>query len=391
MAEHIEEAPVRQVTFGPKYHFFGYYDKFPWDTTGRYLLCLEVDFIGRTPEPDDVAKLCLIDLEDDGRLRVIGETRAWNWQQGCMARWLPPKDEREVIYNDCVDGRFVSVVVDIESGATRRLPFPIYDLSPDGSYAAAPNFSRIHDHRPGYGYNGPADPWEAELSPAEDGVYRLDISTGDVTRIASITEMAALQPDPDMAGNPQWFNHVQINKDGTRVAVLHRWSTAEQGIRSTRLFTMDPDGSDKRCLAHYGMFSHYDWCGANQVFGWSRRPDSDACNYILFTDRSDEYEVIGDGVLTSDGHCNFSPDRQWLLTDTYPRERNQRVVILYRWPDGPRIDIGSFYSPPEFQGEFRCDLHPRWSRDGTQVCIDSAHVDGRQVHVLDVAEILKLG
>jgi hypothetical protein len=390
MTEHIEQhVPVRAMTAGPEYHFFGYYDKFPWDATGRYLLCLEVDFLGRTPEPDDVAKLCLIDTQDGDARRTIGETRAWNWQQGCMARWLPPHDSREVIYNDCVDGRFVSVAVDIETGATRQLPCPIYDLSPDGSYAAAPNFARIHDHRPGYGYNGPADANEDNLCPEDDGVYRLDIATGDVTLIATIAEMADLLPDPDMAGNPQWFNHVQINKDGSRIGVLHRWSApGEERIRSTRLFTMNPDGSEKRCVAHYGMFSHYDWYGADHPFGWSRRPDSDATNYILYTDRSDEFKVIGDGVLTSDGHCSFSPDRRWLLTDTYPREGDQRIVVLYKWPDGPRIDIGSFYSPPEYGGEFRCDLHPRWSRDGTKVCIDSMHEDGRQLYVLDVSEIV---
>jgi len=390
MTEHItREAPVRQVTFGPKYHFFGYYDKFPWDATGRYLLTLEADFVGRTPEPDDVARLCVIDLENNRAPRVIAETRAWNWQQGCMARWLPPHDDREVIYNDCVDGRFVSVVVDIETGDTRPLPFPIYGLSPDGSYAAAPNFARIHDHRPGYGYNGPPDPGEGRLCPENDGVWRLDIGTGEVTLIATIAELAELRPDPDLAGNPQWLNHVQINKDGSRIAILHRWSTAEQGIRSTRLFIMNPDGSDKRCLAHRQLFSHYDWLGASHVLGWARRPDGEQSNYILYTDRSEEFAVVGEDVLTSDGHCSFSPDRRWLLTDTYPRQENRRVVILYRWPDGPRIDVASFHSPPAFQGEFRCDLHPRWSRDGAQVCIDSAHAEGRQMHVLDVSEIVR--
>ncbi|MFW6107765.1 MAG: hypothetical protein ACOC70_01065 [bacterium] len=389
MAGHIEhDVPVRQVTSGPGYHFFGYYDKFPWDATGRYLLCLEVDFLGRTPEPDDVARLCLIDTQDGDALRVIAETRAWNWQQGCMARWLPPHDDRHVIYNDCAGGGFVSIVLDIQSGERRQLPFPVYDVSPDGSYAVAPNFARIHDRRPGYGYAGPADPGEGELCPEDDGLWRLDIATGEVSRIATIAELARLQPDPDMAGNPQWLNHVQINRDGSRVAVLHRWSTPDNPIRSTRLFTMNPDGTDKCCLAHHQLFSHYDWRGADRLLGWARRPDGDDARYVLYTDRSDEFRVVGDDVLTADGHCSFSPDLRWLLTDTYPRTEHRRVVVLYEWPDGPRIDVGSFHSPPEYQGEFRCDLHPRWSRDGLRVCIDSAHLQGRQMHVLDVGDIV---
>jgi hypothetical protein len=305
-----------------------------------------------------------------------------------MARWLPPNHHREVIYNDCVDGRFASLVVDIETGATRQLPFPIYDLTDDGRYAAAPNFARIHDHRPGYGYNGPPDPNEDVLCPDNDGVWRLDILTGEVTLIATIVELAALQPDPEFDAKPQWLNHVQINPSGSRIAVLHRCRTPERDIRSTRLFTMNPDGSDKRCLAHHEHFSHYDWFDDEHLLGWARRPDSEARNYVLYTDRSDRFRVVGNGVLTADGHCSLSPDRRWLLTDTYARSDQRRTVILYRWPDGPRIDVGRFFSPPQYQGEFRCDLHPRWSRDGTTVCIDSAHEDGRQVHVLDVSEVV---
>jgi hypothetical protein len=52
------------------------------------------------------------------------------------------------------------------------------------------------------------------------------------------------------------------------------------------------------------------------------------------------------------------------------------------------VDIGRFFAPRELYEEIRCDLHPRWSRDGTQVCIDSAHEGSRQMHVLDVAEIV---
>jgi len=43
------DIPARPATRGPKHHFFGYYDKCPWDATGRLLLALEVDFMGRPP------------------------------------------------------------------------------------------------------------------------------------------------------------------------------------------------------------------------------------------------------------------------------------------------------------------------------------------------------
>ena len=45
---------VRQITRGPKHHWFGYYDKLQFDPSGRYVLGMEVDFEHRSPTADDV-------------------------------------------------------------------------------------------------------------------------------------------------------------------------------------------------------------------------------------------------------------------------------------------------------------------------------------------------
>src|SRR5438105_12052453 len=81
--------PVRAITRGPKFHWFGYYDKLQFDPTGRFVLGMEVDFEHRSPKPDDEIRLGVIDLADNDRWTEIGSTRAWNWQQGCMLQWLP--------------------------------------------------------------------------------------------------------------------------------------------------------------------------------------------------------------------------------------------------------------------------------------------------------------
>ena len=81
--------PVRAITRGPKYHWFSYYDKLQFDPSGRYVLGMEIDFEHRSPKPDDIIKIGMVDLKDNDHWIELGESRSWCWQQGCMLQWRP--------------------------------------------------------------------------------------------------------------------------------------------------------------------------------------------------------------------------------------------------------------------------------------------------------------
>src|SRR6187455_3178083 len=79
--------PVRQITKGPRFHWFGYYDKFQFSPDNRFVLANEVEFEHRSPKADDVIRVGMVDLQDGDKWIELGATRAWNWQQGCMLQW----------------------------------------------------------------------------------------------------------------------------------------------------------------------------------------------------------------------------------------------------------------------------------------------------------------
>ena len=84
----MAELTARALTRGPAHHFFGYYDKSPWDGTGRYVLGMEAGFMNRPPRADDAVAIGLIDTAEGNRWRPLAQTTAWCWQQGTMLQWL---------------------------------------------------------------------------------------------------------------------------------------------------------------------------------------------------------------------------------------------------------------------------------------------------------------
>ncbi|NLF30126.1 MAG: hypothetical protein GX591_04465 [Planctomycetes bacterium] len=385
------EIPAAPVTGGPGQYYFGYYNVSPWDASGRYLLALEADFFDRPQRPDDAARIGLIDTRDGNAWRTLGRTRAWNWQQACMLQWVGPAWDRGILYNDLDGGRVVTRLLDAFSGDCRTLPLGTYCLSRDGTQAISLNFGRVHVTRPGYGYVTAPNPTAGRLRPADDGLWRMDMTTGEHRLILSLAQLAELEPKATMDGAIHWVNHMQFNTDDTRFAFLHRWKRPDTGGPwTTRLLTADPDGSDVRIVVDDGVMSHFDWKDGRRITGWgiagAVSPDR---HYYTWDERDGSAEPLGTDVLDCDGHCSFSPDRRWMLTDSYPRgDSHRRELILYRMADNTKVVIGRFYSPPDTAGEIRCDLHPRWDRTGTRVCFDSLHEGRRRMYVADVREVV---
>ncbi|HPA45069.1 MAG TPA: hypothetical protein PLG59_09435 [bacterium] len=376
-----------QVLGGEKSYWFGYYDKRQFDPSERYVLGMEVDFDARQPEANDEVRLGMFDLQDGNKWTEFGKTTSWCWQQGCMLQWLPGSDSK-VIYNIRTDTGFGAVIQDVFTGEKRSLSRAIYTVSPNAKEAVGVDFARVNETRPGYGYCGVAYSWEGREHPADDGIYRVDLETGESKLIISLDRIVSIQPKPSFENVRHWFNHLLYSPDGTRFIFLHRWfrdSKGESG-RYTRMFTANADGSGIHIVADHDMASHFIWRNPKQILAWSTEPEG---NYFhLYTDRSEEIETIGKGILKTDGHCTYSPDGKWILTDTYPDKERMQSLMLFRPSDEKLIILGRFYLPPELTGPMRVDLHPRWSPDRKRICVDSGHLGRRQMVLLDVSGVM---
>jgi len=380
--------PVRAITRGPKFHWFGYYDKLQFDPSQRYVLAMEVDFEHRSPRPEDVIKVGMVDLKDNDRWIELGESRAWCWQQGCMLQWRPGS-QSEVVWNDRESDRFICYIVDVSKGKRRTIPFPIYSISPDGKSAVTPDFRRLHDTRPGYGYAGVPDPNREVLVPKDAGIWCVNLESGEYKMIISLASMLDIPfPHGDTHQAKHWFNHLLWNPDGTRFEFLNRWRGENTVGLPTRMMTARPDGRELHIVDDYGRMSHFIWRDPSHILGWSWHPSHGSAFY-LYTDGSRDVEIVGEGAMTENGHCTYLPGNEWILNDTYPDASHYQHPYLYHVATNSRYPLGHFYSPPQYVGEWRCDTHPRFSPDGHLITLDSAHGgNGRQVYLIDVSQIL---
>ncbi|BDC50439.1 hypothetical protein F183_A27550 [Bryobacterales bacterium F-183] len=386
--------PVRAITKGPKFHWFGYYDKLQIDPGNRLVLGNQVDFEHRSPGAEDVIQVGFVDTAGGkDTWHEIGTTRAWNWQQGCMLQWIPGSRE-EVLWNDRVDGQFVAHIHNVRTGKRRTIGSPVYTLSPDGKWGLVCDFPRLNHTRPGYGYAGLADPNREVAAPENSGIWKVDLATGKRQLLFSIADIAKIpNREPYSKGAVHWFNHLLASPDGKRFIFLHRWRGEKEGKSfSTRMFTADSSDGGKLYVADpYGKTSHFIWRDPQHIAAWAWHP-SHGDKFYLYRDRTEQVDVIGKDTMTVNGHLSYLPGRRshWILNDTYPDKERMQNPFLFDTRDGRKIALGRFLAPPEYTGEWRCDTHPRISPDGNTVIIDSAHGgNGRQMYAIDIAALTR--
>ncbi|MBO4276523.1 glycosyltransferase [Candidatus Saccharibacteria bacterium] len=371
------EGIIERVTPNDRYeYFFGYYDKSPWDSSGRYMLCLRAMETSKNVAPKEPADIVLIDTRNNNSINKLATTHSWNVQQGCMAGWLGPDFKSKIFYNDFRDGKYCGVVLDLKTKRENVYDMPFYTVSDDGKIALTLDFARLHRLRPGYGYSNLEDKTKGENIPDGPCVWRINMYTKEITPILTYKQLYDFEHRPEMEKMEHKVNHLMLSPNGERFMVIHRW--LKGGKKFSRLLTCDIDGKNLYNLSDDDMVSHCYWKNNNEIIAYCRKGKTDG--YYLVNDKSKDYDRKWD-FLTMDGHPSYSPDKKYVVTDTYPdRNRISTVRVL---GDNTCIEVAKVESPFKYDNDTRCDLHPRWSRDGDKICFDGCFEGKRGLYVIN--------
>jgi hypothetical protein len=239
-----------------------------------------------------------------------------------------------------------------------------------------------------YGYATIAQNFAPDQALERDGIWEVDLMSGRHRLMLSIAQLKETCPRAEMQHSEHKVNHITYSPGGSRFAFLHRW-LGPQG-KFSRLYVGGSDESEPRLVLDHRMISHYTWMDDATLLTWARAPEG-GDRYYLVNLLTGERQVVGKDSLDvhGDGHPSFSPDRRWIVTDSYPDRARRRHLLLYEMTSGVVIQLGMFFAPWTFDGARRCDLHPRWSPDGTAICIDSAHTNTRMMYLIDVRAIVE--
>jgi len=127
---------------------------------------------------------------------------------------------------------------------------PVYVVAPNSEWALCVDYSRFQVTHPTIGYAATRAEPELANAPDNDGIYRMDIDSGDARLILSLRDLKNYQPLKSMERAIHWVTHLEINPASSRFLFIHRWTerVEDETCFLHRLFSANPDGTDLRLL-----------------------------------------------------------------------------------------------------------------------------------------------
>lgn len=388
------EPTLKQVTFGPSNHFFGYIGHVgntPWNASGRYMVLLRTPLLDQMPEPEDTADIVLLDTQNNYAVEKIEESRAWNPQQGTMLYWNPDKPETQFFFNDRdpETQHVFCVLYDVETRSRIReyrfddTPIGNSGVAQQGGYFLGLNYGRMDKLRKVTGYADAYDWTEGVLAPENDGVFKVNIATGEKTLLVSFATMANLLreelPHIDAAG--LFINHTLWSRTDERILIYVRgnWKPRPKGaIRINEFLTLYADGTH---LTRHETFpgGHPEWGTNNTLIG-----AVDNRQIVYNVDSQQIVRTLGDRQIfpKPEGDIALSPDGT-LLVNGYAQKMDN-VYVVYNMQENTHFTTPGVNRGVHLTGDVRIDPAPCWRRGGKAIAVSGIADDrSRQTFVIE--------
>ena len=348
-------------------NFFGYYDHSPWNNDMNYFLSHY--------ENEGCIYIQVFDCCKNIIIKKIKVGTKFNYQQGVRPIWI---DKTRFIFNEFKSNNLCSVIYDIKKNSRTTLDYPIQEVCLDRSILLSLNYGDYEKINKDYGYG-----LKDENSNNTSGIIAYSY---DNKKIFEIEKIRIHNKSSNLSHIDKCeINHISHCRGSNRILFIYRDSSS-----CSNLFLYNLDTDNLKCVFSGTIVSHYCWINQNQVIAFIGKT-IDSQNYFLIDLKKENYEIIhNDMGKNGDGHPSISPNKEWLVYDSYPNKSRMIKINLFNLKENYIIELGSFYSSMRYYGYYRCDLHPRWSPDGKNISIDSTHEGFRKNYIIDVSKIVRI-
>ena len=395
-------APVIRVTPEDGYYVHTYFDVTTFSPSGRYLAVSKLPFQDHIPVLGDVAKVCVIDLEEQ-TIETIYSTKTWGFQTGTNVQW--GGSDRFIYTNDLIDGKAVMIQLDLSTGTTKAFLRSMYNVSRDGKYGIGFPLELLNVTQQGYGM--PSRELENPLSLSkeateDEGVWRTDLDTGESILLYSVADVASRVPEsvPRQDGT-FYFWHSKYNPQGTRILQVLRciFPGFDGGnARNPMVFTLNSDGSDVQFTGHdpvwnYPLGGHPNWHPDGIHLIRNMKPDGNTTRVCQFKYDGSDFMVLSE-TFTSSGHPSIEPEGRYVITDQkeYREDGSATTDLLLLDVHTDRVEricTVPTVNSDELKGPIkalRVDGHPCWSRDYKKVSLQGLYQGARQLYIVDMEQ-----
>ena len=317
--------------------------------------------------------------------------------------------------------RFVFPKPSTINSKSRKLNTCVYSTNNNGLILSI-NFSRLWKLWRSYGYNKLNDISKNinEKKPNNDGIFLGDLNNNrklilSIDRAVKLCGLENINKD-------FFLCHPTFNPSGNKFISLLRYFN-DSGALISYLICTDIK-KEKNIILVREKVSHFEWINDKEIFVWCRNlnqkiiklrnnsflekkifpsirkilnfSDMNIKNRILTNDyhlinieEPSKIIRLNNKSLNEDGHPQISPDKKFLITDTYADNKGYMKLLLLNINTKKVYVLGEFKIAEYLQkNNLKYDLHPRWDNSGSLISIDSSHVGSRQSFILNIEKLL---
>lgn len=366
-------------------YFFGFHDKTPWGPDDRRVLAHRL--VGEFEPDRSGVEVGFFTDSSLSRYVPVDATRAWSKQQGAQLQW---RGERgEIVYNvRSEDGTPGAVIRRLGEESRKELAHSVGAVDDAGRFACVVDYGAFGVAKVGYGYGRWARKAFARRDASDPGrgLTELVLETGEIAPRRTLPELIeTVSAETNWDRRSEWLHllsHPSYSPGGAKLAFFLRRCPPGRRMQ-TKVCVYDRNNDRITVMQTGDMASHYCWLGDDRLLAYLQIPDGRECFRVVSVSRG--VSVDASGLQGRDGHPAYSPESGLLVVDSYADRRRRQALNVYRRVGDIRFEntvSAKFYTPLRFRNEDRVDLHPRWDRQGSRICVDSSFRGERALTVV---------